>query len=312
MEQKLVYSKISITGDLGSGKSIISKLLNQKLGLKIYSTGDIQRRIASKYGVSTLGLNKISEKNFDIDNEIDTFSKKLNESNESFIIDSRIAWHFIPNSFKIYLQVNLDIAAKRILSDKSRKSENYPDLDSAKNDITKRKESENYRFKKLYHIDCNNMENYDLVIDTSYSTPEHLTKTILNNLDSLVHSEYKHKYWLPPKILYPTQHIIKIGREPIKKLVNLVKKNGYDNRFSIDVISKDKLLYIYDGHKRASAALFNDISLIPVDIFAKDEEEIRPGLSVNEFISTTLRDSWIRDWEGCHKFHFLVYPAINS
>lgn len=309
MNQKLNHEKISIAGDLGSGKSLIGKLLGKKTGFKFYSTGGIQREIASRHGITTLELNKLSEESFEIDEEIDTFTRKLSESSESFIIDSRMAWYFIPNSFKIYLQVNVDIAAKRIFYDKSRKNENYPNFDSAKNDIIRRKKSEVYRFRKYYQVDCDNMDHFDLVIDTSYSTPDEIIETILNNLSSSIAPDYKHKYWFPPKSLFPTKNPLQLQQEPAKHLVNVVKTNGYDHRFSIDVVSKDEYFYIYDGHKRASAALFNQVSLIPVNIMAANEEEISPGLSVREFINKRCKFVWLQDWEGCHQFRFLSYPG---
>ena len=52
--------KISITGDLGSGKTTVAKLLCAKLGYSYFSTGAIQRELAQKLGVDTLSLNKIS------------------------------------------------------------------------------------------------------------------------------------------------------------------------------------------------------------------------------------------------------------
>ena len=174
--------KISITGDLGSGKSLIGKLLAKETGYKFYSTGSIQREIAAQQGMTTLELNKLSENNFRFDREIDDFTRKLSESSQPFIIDSRMAWYFVPNSFKIYLKVDVDIAAKRIFTDKSRRNEKYPDLESAKKDIIRRKKSELFRFKKYYQVECENMEHYDLVIDTSYSTPGEIVETILSHL----------------------------------------------------------------------------------------------------------------------------------
>jgi cytidylate kinase len=182
MKQEPSHTMISIAGDLGSGKSLIGKLLAEKTGFKFYSTGSFQRDIAAQHGITTLELNKRSEETFKFDKEIDASTRKLSESGKPFIIDSRMAWYFIPNSFKIFLKVNVDIAAKRIFNDKSRKNEKYPDLESTKKDIIRRKKSELFRFKKYYKVDCDNMEHYDLVIDTSDSTPEEIVKTILSHL----------------------------------------------------------------------------------------------------------------------------------
>ena len=42
--------KISITGDLGSGKSTVAKQLAKDLGFDYISTGTIFREIAKEYG----------------------------------------------------------------------------------------------------------------------------------------------------------------------------------------------------------------------------------------------------------------------
>ena len=49
---------ITITGSLGSGKTVVSKLLNEYLGFEIESIGSLQRKMAQKYGMSTFDFNK--------------------------------------------------------------------------------------------------------------------------------------------------------------------------------------------------------------------------------------------------------------
>lgn len=48
---------ITISGDIGSGKSTTGKLLAKKLDYKYLSTGAIQRQIAEEMGMTTLELN---------------------------------------------------------------------------------------------------------------------------------------------------------------------------------------------------------------------------------------------------------------
>ena len=171
--------KITITGDLGSGKSVTSRLLQRETGLEIYSTGKIQRQIAAERGMSTLELNRYAETHPEIDDEIDGFSKKLSLSGKPFILDSRVAWFFVPESFKIFLRVDPEVAAARIMGDKTRQSESYVDLDSAKKLIMARKRSESERFKTMYGADVGDMTNFDLVVDTSNRTPEEVLGVIM-------------------------------------------------------------------------------------------------------------------------------------
>ncbi len=86
-----IFPKISITGDLGSGKSAVSRLLQRETGFEIFSTGKIQRDIAAQRSMTTLELNKYSEAHPEIDEEIDNFSRNLGVRGASVIVDSRMA-----------------------------------------------------------------------------------------------------------------------------------------------------------------------------------------------------------------------------
>ena len=68
---------IAITGDLGSGKSSVAKIICQKAGYDYFSTGSLQRKLAAEKGMNTLELNYLSEKTNEIDDYIDAFLKNI-------------------------------------------------------------------------------------------------------------------------------------------------------------------------------------------------------------------------------------------
>jgi CMP/dCMP kinase len=305
------HPKISVTGDLGSGKSTITYELSKRTGYKIYSTGSCQREVAKNHGMSTLELNKYAETHPEIDDEIDTITKELNNKKESFIIDSRMAWHFIKNSFKISLQVSPNIAAKRIIDDQqNRISEKVSNIKNTIKDLTARKESEDIRFKKLYNVNCSDNTNYDLIIDTSYSRVSEIVDIILQQFQNYIKGLVFHNHWISPKLLIPTQYIISLGRGDALQLIESIKNDGYDEKCPVSVVKYERFLFIWDGHKRVSATLFNNKTLIPINIEAKDNEEILPGLIVEQFIKTSIKKGWIYDWEECHKFIYDEYPMF--
>lgn len=170
---------ITITGDPGSGKSTVSNLLKERLGYGYVYTGSIQREIAGRYRMTTLELNRYAETHPEIDEEIDSVFRSLNGSS-GLIVDSRMAWFFIPRSFKVYLKTGLDVAVKRIFGDSRRFSENYTSPEEAAARIMERKESENKRYMDLYGADCADMDSYDLLIDTSRMTPEKVADMIIS------------------------------------------------------------------------------------------------------------------------------------
>ena len=169
---------ISITGDLGSGKSTVSNLLCKRLNYEYIYTGKIQREIAHRYNMTTLELNEYAETHSEIDEEIDATFKSLNESS-NLIVDSRLAWFFIPNSFKVFLKANLIISADRILGDNQRGKERYSSKEDAVNKIIARKASENRRYMEVYGANCSDLSNFNLIVDTSFITPERVTEIIL-------------------------------------------------------------------------------------------------------------------------------------
>ena len=169
---------ISITGDLGSGKSTVSNILRERLHYNYIYTGKIQREIANRYKMTTVELNKYSETHPEIDAEIDSVFRSLNDSTD-LIVDSRLAWFFIPKSFKVFLKTNLTVSASRISNDIQRENESYSSKEEAVNSIVARKESENKRYMELYGANCSDLSNFDLVIDTSFITPDRVADIIL-------------------------------------------------------------------------------------------------------------------------------------
>ena len=171
--------KIAVTGDLGSGKSTVCKELKKRLNAHYFSTGEIQRKIASEKGMSTYDLNRYAEDHPEIDRLIDDELKALSSSTDDMIIDSRMAWHFVNNAFKVFLLVDETVAAKRIIDDKRGLTETYLSIADAKQKLSARKESENFRYKQVYGVDCYDLTNYDLVIDTTDISPATVAERII-------------------------------------------------------------------------------------------------------------------------------------
>lgn len=174
---------ISITGDLGSGKSTVAKILAEKLGYNYVSTGSIQRKMAEERGMNTLELNYYAEKNKEIDDAIDHYLISLDQNNENYVLDSRLAWHFVKRTFKVYLTVTPEIAAKRVMTDDMRTGEpGAKDLQERVHTLTERQNVENRRYLNLYHVNCRDMNNYDLVLDTSFCEIDEVADKIIKEV----------------------------------------------------------------------------------------------------------------------------------
>lgn len=161
---------ITIAGRPGSGKSITSKKLARELGFEHFSSGDLFRKLGEEQGLDVLHTNLNAEQNKSIDLAVDAKLREIGETQDNLVIDSRTAWHWMPQSFKVFLNLDLDVAAQRIIAnmDEERmKSENVPgDNHAYALQLQERLDSETRRYKSLYEIDPYDTANYDLVVDT--------------------------------------------------------------------------------------------------------------------------------------------------
>jgi len=298
---------ISITGDLGSGKSTVSDLLLKSLNYEYVYTGNIQREIARRRGMTTLELNKYAETHPEIDAEIDSTFKSLNESTD-LIVDSRLAWFFIPKSFKVFLKTNLIISANRISGDSRRENEKYSSTEDAVNKIAARKASENKRYMELYRADCSDLSNFNLVVDTSFITPERAAGIIFSEYNSWLASGECFKSFVSPANVYPTRPIRGAGEECFENILNNMKTNGYDPNSPVAAVNINFFDYILDGHKRTACAIKNNIDLIPV-VYRSENGCHSDGLTYKDHILNTVKQSYFRDWEGFNSFAYLTYPG---
>ena len=171
--------KISLAGDLGSGKSTVSRILIEALGAEYYSTGSIVRSIAERMGMSVVELNRYMETHPEIDNEIDDGLVRLGEDERLLIIDSRMAWHFTKGTFKVYLSTDIETSALRIMN-ANRKGEHAGTLEETIADTRARRQSEQKRYAEQYGVNIKDLFNYSLVVDTTYATPEEIAELIIN------------------------------------------------------------------------------------------------------------------------------------
>ena len=171
--------RITISGEAGSGKSTVADIIANKIRVKRHSTGDYMRTMAAARGVTIIELNKIGETDPSIDKELDDWQKKLEKKkDESFVLDSRLGYHFIPSSIKIFLEADINVRAERIFH-ASRLVEENTTLKKTIANIKKRQILERNRYKEKYGIDYLDFSKYDLVLDTTNMTPQQVAEKII-------------------------------------------------------------------------------------------------------------------------------------
>jgi CMP/dCMP kinase len=178
---------ITICGGLGSGKSSTADQVAKALGYKRFSSGDFFRQVGMDLGLTVNELNLRAEKDPSIDVMTDDKLRALRDA-EKIVIDSRTAYHWIPESFKVYLDLPQEIAKDRVLNSLKEnalrsQSEKISSPEEAYAQMQERFQSEQKRYWDLYKIDNTRKENFDLIVDTNENNLEQVV--------SMVVSEYK-------------------------------------------------------------------------------------------------------------------------
>ena len=191
---------ISITGKLGSGKSTVCGILNERYGFEIFSTGSINREVARKLGITTLELNERLKIDHSLDDEIDSTVTRISieRKDDKLIFDSRMAWHFAQDTFKVFLTIDPTVAAERVMKNQRGAEERYSSVEDARDGLIKRGNVERERFMQIYGVDYFDPNNYNVIVDTTKRSPEEIVNIIMESFESYCTAKEEYK---SPKIL---------------------------------------------------------------------------------------------------------------
>ncbi|HEU0155437.1 MAG TPA: cytidylate kinase family protein [Stellaceae bacterium] len=163
---------VTVAGSPGSGKSSTARALAQLLGFRHFSSGDLFRQFAAERGLSIEAMNISAEAQRDIDLEVDNLLQEMYRTDERLVIDSRMAWHWMPQSFKVFLVLDPQTAAERIFAQlrrEGRLSEDAQSVEEVRRSIDRRSASERRRYRALYRVDMADPLNFNIVVNTKNS-----------------------------------------------------------------------------------------------------------------------------------------------
>lgn len=179
---------ITVTGKPCSGKGAASKIFCKKYGFDYLCAGDIMREIATQKGYeNVLDFQQHYPNVADVDRFIDNTIAKIGDEreNDNLLIDSRLAWHFVNKSFKVFIDVDIDTASFRLLNAK-RENEKASTAEIARQMLENRWAVENDRYDIVYQINNKNLSNYDCVIDSTTLTAEQVADKIYEEFKKFV------------------------------------------------------------------------------------------------------------------------------
>ena len=208
---------ITMTGNLGSGKTSVCKELKE-MGYEIISAGGLFRQLAEERGMTVVEFNKLAETDKSIDKLIDDRSTRLGRELSDAVFDSRLAWHFVEESFKVFLMTDVMESAKRVYNDTERSAESYASVTEAAEALTKRTNLEKERFKALYDVDYYNKNNYDLIIESTKATPRQIAEEIVRYYEEFKKDKFKTKVVMNTGVIVPAVALDELNKEKLQAL----------------------------------------------------------------------------------------------
>jgi predicted cytidylate kinase len=173
---------VTIAGSPGSGKSSTAKAVASALGFRHFSSGDLFRQLAVERGESIEAMNISAEVQRDIDLKVDNLLQAMYRTEEKLVIDSRMAWRWMPASFKVFLILDPQTAAERIfnhLQKEGRLSEDAKSVEEVRKSIDRRFASEQKRYAGLYGVSATEPLNFDIVVNTKHNDLKTVTAILL-------------------------------------------------------------------------------------------------------------------------------------
>ena len=168
---------VTIGGLAGTGTTTTAEVLSEKLDIPYISAGFIFREMAAERGMSVLEFSEFAEGNDDIDKEIDKRQAEKAKLADNLIVEGRLSAFFVDNAdLKLWLITPFDVRSERIAQREDKT------VEVAKVEIVVREKSEALRYKLIHNIDINNMDIYDLIINTDSFNPESLSEIIIQTL----------------------------------------------------------------------------------------------------------------------------------
>lgn len=292
--------RITLCGDLGSGKSSVGRRLSELLGIPYFSGGQLFREIGQISNLDALATNLEAETNVDIDAAVDQRTKDLDRDLPDFILDSRMGWHFVSNAAKVYLSASPDTAAQRIVGDASRKSENYADPESAVMMLRRRRESERKRYRKLYGVDIEDRDNYDIRIITDDAAVEDICTIIL----AFLSKKTLHREWIPKARLVPMINI----REASGILRS--EHAAIADSFVLPLLIAQNYGLFFDSAETLVSAINYETALVPYQ--SKTPTSLPSSVDPFELAKKTVSHSDLYDWEAAFAVEFSFHRCLEG
>jgi cytidylate kinase len=163
---------VTVSGEIGAGKSTVAKALARSLGLRYLSTGEVFREEARRRGLSLAAMGRLAEQDQTIDREIDRMQTDVARAG-GVLVDSRLSGWLIDGDLRIWFRAPLAVRAARVAARDGLSTE------EALSALRGREESERRRYRAIYQIDLTDLGRYHVIVDTSIWSAREIVQALL-------------------------------------------------------------------------------------------------------------------------------------
>jgi len=163
---------VTVSGEIGAGKSTVAKALARSLGLRYLSTGEVFREEARRSGLSLAAMGRLAEQDQTIDREIDRMQTDVARAG-GVLVDSRLSGWLIDGDLRIWFRAPLAVRAARVAARDGLSTE------EALSALRGREESERRRYRAIYQIDLTDLGRYHVIVDTSIWSAREIVQALL-------------------------------------------------------------------------------------------------------------------------------------
>ncbi|HYC34596.1 MAG TPA: cytidylate kinase family protein, partial [Candidatus Paceibacterota bacterium] len=152
-----------IFGMAGTGTSSTGKILAKELDYPFISGGDVARMTAQELGITLNEIDELAKTDKKIDVLRDDLLREFGNTHPNCVIEARLGWFVIPDSFKVKLFCSDEVRYGRIMKREGKS------LEQVIEETKHREDAIRERFFNHYGIDFDKEtgdDRFDLVIDT--------------------------------------------------------------------------------------------------------------------------------------------------
>jgi len=162
---------VTISGEPGSGKTTVARLLAKRLGLPHVYAGDLYRREAERRGLTLEEFTRLCERDHSIDRRLDA-DMATRAHQGDVVLEGRLAGFIAAQegleALKVWLTASDEVRARRVAQREDRDWREVLRINQARHGSDAR------RYREIYGFDLANTELYDVVLHTDDQTPEAL------------------------------------------------------------------------------------------------------------------------------------------